>query len=389
MHSSKPPTIRPSPEPSSRLPNLLDGGVAIKNIKEHQGILTFDLEINKRSLSGSAYALSMLPQIRLDAITDIQPTSFTMDSTIKFRGEPIKTSYGFCWSKSATPTVRDSTYTLSHREHYRGHAIGLEPNTTYHVRSFATNGLGYRYSDEELVVKTPALKQAPARIGPLTTDGFSNNEYLHFNYSQEQLSSSFEFANFSPTCVLAKLVAYYRPADFSSAVMNERSAAPVNFDQMNWNPTDEDFSMRLDEVDGFFQAVKERSKEMELREARPGKDFIRNLVKFTKVRSKPILNTLNSENLEPTSTLVKADLTNSRPVIAIFCPESDLTNDMICWGLIDGIDDSGKLHLNLPLRRKLLRDGEKIDFPSGYRSAADLLIPGYITYLVTSCHYQK
>lgn len=122
----------------------------LEYIQEHQGTLTFDLEINKRSVSGSTYGLSMLPQIRLDSVSDVQPTSFTMDCTIKFRGEPIKTTYGFCWSKSTNPTVRDSNYTLSHRECYRGHAIGLNPGTTYYVRSFATNGLGYRYSDEEL-----------------------------------------------------------------------------------------------------------------------------------------------------------------------------------------------------------------------------------------------
>ncbi len=376
-------------EPSSRLPNLLDGGVSLKNIREQQGTLSFDLEIRKRPVNGSDYANSMLPQIRLDAINDVQATSFNMDCTIKFRGEPLKTAYGFCWSKSPKPTVRDATFVLRHREHYRGHAIGLQPESTYFVRAFATNGLGYRYSDEELMIKTPAFKNAPTKIGPLMVDGFSNSEYLYYTYSQEEVSSSTPFANFSPTCVLAKLVAYYRPPDFTAAAMDGKDPAPVDFNRMNWNPSDEDFPMRLDEVDGFFPAVKDRSLELGLREARPGKDFIRNLVKFTKVRSKPVLSTLQTETLGEAAALVKADLVNSRPAIIIFCPEWEGANDMICWGLIDGIDENGRFHLELPMRRQLLRDGEKIDFPSGYRTVEDLILPGYTTHLVTSCHYQK
>ncbi len=139
-------------EPSSRLPNLLDGGVSFKNIEEHGDTLTFDVVIEHHPITGSAYTNSMLPQIRLDEISNIQPTSFTMDCTIKFRGEPLKTIYGFCWSTSKNPTVRDAAFILAHRERYRGHAINLTPNTTYYVRSFATNGLGVRYSDEEKIM---------------------------------------------------------------------------------------------------------------------------------------------------------------------------------------------------------------------------------------------
>jgi len=376
-------------EPSSRLPNLLDGGVSLKNIKEHQGTLTFDIEIEKRAVNGSAYTLSMLPQIRLDSVSDIQPTSFTMDCTIKFRGEPIKTHYGFCWSESAAPTIRNSTYALSHRECYRGHAIDLRPDTTYYVRCFASNGLGYRYSDEELVVKTPPLKGAPAKIGPLCTDGFSNNEYLYINHGLENTSDIDAIINYSPICTLAKLVAYYRPTDSASFVIDQKKPEPVNFNQMNWNPTDDDFPMRLDEVDGFFQAIKDCHKELDVRDAKAIKDFTRNLVKITKVRSKPVLSTLSADSLTQISTLVARDLANSRPVIAILCPEWTGADAMMCWGLIDGIDASGKFHLDLPMRRQLMRDGEMVDFETAYRSLGELIIPKYKTYLVTSCYYQK
>ncbi len=376
-------------EPSARLPNLLDGGITIRNIREQQGTLTFDLDIKRQSLSGNDYKESMLPQIRLDRVTDVLATSFAMDCTIKFRGEPLKTAYGFCWSKSPNPTVRDATFTLCHREHYRGHAINLQPETTYYVRSFATNGLGYRYSDEELTVKTAALDPPPTVINPLLTDGFSDNEYLYRNFSQEQLSSAAEFANFSPTCVLAKLIAYYRPSDFAKLPEESGGQADVDFNRMNWNPSEEDFPMRLDEIDDFFRTVMIRSKESELRELKPNKQFIRNLAKFTGVRSKPVMTTLTAETLDNCQQLMKADLTNSRPLIVIICPQQDNAEDLICWGMIDGIDANNQFHLDLPMNRKLLRDGDSIPFKSGHYALKDLIIPEYTTHLVTSCYYGR
>ena len=114
----------PQTEPSSRLPNLLDGGIRISNIREHQGTLTFDLALERAKISGREYTESMLPQIRLDRVTDIQPASCTMDCTIMFRGEPLKTDYGFCWSTSRNPTIRDPSYNLCHRGALRDPVAG-------------------------------------------------------------------------------------------------------------------------------------------------------------------------------------------------------------------------------------------------------------------------
>lgn len=157
----------------------------------------------------------------------------------------------------------------------------------------------------------------------------------------------------------------------------------------NWSPSDDDFPIRLDEVDGFFHSIKDHLKELELRDAKAQKDFTRNMAKITKVRSKPVLSTLSADNLEQISMLVRENLKNSRPVIAILCPEWTGANDMMCWGLIDGIDESGKFHHDLPMQRKVMRNSETVDFKTGYRSLGELIVPEYTTYLVTSCHYQK
>ena len=95
-------------EPSSRLPNLLDGGVSLKNIREHQGTLTFDIEIEKRKISGSDYTLSMLPQIRLDGVSDIQPTSFTMARPVSRRTRSFSccARWSFCSLSALAANMR-------------------------------------------------------------------------------------------------------------------------------------------------------------------------------------------------------------------------------------------------------------------------------------------
>jgi hypothetical protein len=374
-------------EPSSRLPNLLEGGVSFKNIQEQGETLTFEVEIDRQPVTGSAYTQSMLPQIRLDDIRDIQPTSFTAECTIKFRGEPVKTDYGFCWSTSKNPTVRDGTFTLAHREWYRGHAINLTPNTTYYVRAFATNGLGYRYSDEEKIIKTPDLKAPSNGIGPLLADSFSNNSYLFNEFSNETEETSETFIGYSPTCVLAKLVAYYRPERFAAPRAGSGGAA-VDFNHLSWNPGADDNLARLEETENFFQHIYDQGRALNLHDPRPGKDFLGNLVKLTGVRSKPVLSVLTPDNLKEVVELVRRDLALSRPVIVLFSYDSEVT-DPIRWALIDGVNRNGRLHLDFPRNTKLLMDGEMKGVPSGDCAPEQLLVPLYKTLVVTSCYYSK
>ena len=379
----------PQTEPSSRLPNLLDGGVRLSNIGEHQGTLTFDLEIEQRSITGREYTESMLPQIRLDRVTDIQPTSFAMDCTIKFRGEPLKTDYGFCWATSGNPTIQDATYNLRHRECYQGHAILLRPNTSYHVRAYATNGLGVRYSDEEIVVKTPPHTPARYGIGPLCKDSFSSNDYLYPRYSNETSESHEQFIGYSPTCVLAKLIAYYRPGKFPSATEKGSRPQAVDFDRLNWNPGGDHHPPRLDEIDGFFQSIYDKALELNLHEPKPTRRFIPNLVKLTGVRSKPVLSALEKDKLAQVAALIRNDLSHSRPVILIFSYDNQDAVLPPRWALIDGIDERGRLHVDFPVNTKLSYDGDERIVTSGYVPADALLLPFYKTHVVTSCHYAK
>jgi hypothetical protein len=371
-------------EPSSRLPNLLDGGVSFKNIEEKGETLTFDVLLEPNRITGSAYTNSMLPQIRLDGISNVQPTSFAMECTIKFRGEPLKTAYGFCWSTSKAPTVRDATFALAHRESYRGHAIHLSPNTTYYVRAFATNGLGVRYSDEEKLVKTPDLKTPPPGIEPLCVDYFSNNRYLFESFS---VDNSDTFIGYSPTCVLAKLISYYRPVRFASTKAGSKPAA-VDFNQLSWNPGMDDNPARLAEVKGFFQTLCNQSQQLKFHDAKPPKDFLGSLVKLTGFRSKPVLSELRADNLNQVTELIRNDLRRSRPVVVLFA-FTGYAGEPMRWALIDGINGAGRLHVDIPGHTKFLVDAEWKEKHSGELLPGDLILPSYQTFVVTSCYDLK
>lgn len=376
----------PDTEPASRLPNLLDGGIRIRNIEEHQGNLTFDLEIDRQRVAGQAYTESMLPQIRLDGITEVQATSFMMDCTIKFRGEPIKTDYGFCWSTSRNPTVRDGTFNLRHREAYRGHANGLRPDTTYYVRAYATNGVGVRYSDEELTVRTPPLTPGRSDIPPLCVDSFSDNNYLFSRYSSESMASSNTFIGYSPTCVLAKLIAYHRPKRFATASGGGGRPSPVNFNHMNWNPGFDHHPPRLDEIDGFFQSVYDKSRSLNLHDAKPHRQFLSNLKRLTGAGSRPVLNILSQENLAEVSELITKDLVQSRPVIVIFYYGTDDIEDPPRWALIHGMEASGRFYVDFPQNSKLFIDGGERRMSPGMFDAEFLIQSRYKTHVITSCY---
>jgi hypothetical protein len=377
-------------EPSTRLPNLIDGGVYFKNIEEKNGTLTFDLTIDNKPITGSEYTNSMLPQIRLDEIYDVQSTSMTMDCTIKFRGEPLKTIYGFCWGTSKNPTIKNDTYILAHRECYRGHAINLTPNTTYYIRAFASNGLGVRYSDEEKTVKTTDDKAAPTEIKALLTDGFSNNEYLVENYS---IGSSTGI-NYSPICTMAKLVAYYRPENVPALSEKDQAKSKVDFNQLNWNPQMDHSRSRLEQVDGMFyqilsQTLEQKLHELKLVEEKDTKKLLSGIRDLTGVKSKPVLTELTETSSKQVSELIKADLLKSRPALMIFAYQDVVTDDPSRWALIDGLNGKGEFHFDFPAASQLFINANLDDMKTDYYSMDKLMLPGYKIYVVTSCYFDK
>jgi len=196
-----------------------------------------------------------------------------------------------------------------------------------------------------------------------------------------------DFIGYSPTCVLAKLISYYRPARFV-ATKSGSKAVTVDFNQLSWNPGKDDCPMRLEEIDGFFQYIHDQGRQLKLHDPIPGKDFLGNLVKLTDVHSKPILSALTPENRTQVSELIRKDLLQSRPVVIVFSQEGGAA-DTTRWALIDGINSAGHFHVDFPLNSKLFIDGEWKEMKSAYFRTEELSLPRHKTLVVTSCYYTK
>ena len=97
------------------------------------------------------------PTVTTATITDIDKTTATGGGNVTADGGATVTARGICWSTSQNPTISgshttDGTGTGS----FTSAMTGLEPNTTYYVRAYATNSAGTAYGEEVSFTTLPA-----------------------------------------------------------------------------------------------------------------------------------------------------------------------------------------------------------------------------------------
>ncbi len=90
-----------------------------------------------------------LPRLTTSSVTSITSSTATSGGIVNNFGESV-TNRGVCWSTSAGPTIALSTKTTngSGTGVFTSSITGLEPNTLYYVRAFATSNSGTYYGDE-------------------------------------------------------------------------------------------------------------------------------------------------------------------------------------------------------------------------------------------------
>jgi Secretion system C-terminal sorting domain/PKD domain len=97
-----------------------------------------------------------LPIVTTDSIIDINANSAGALGNLINNGNDPGIFGGFCYSTSPHPTIKDSVklafpyrdfigFSVSYLRPFGGYIDGLLPNTTYYVRSFATNTAGTSY----------------------------------------------------------------------------------------------------------------------------------------------------------------------------------------------------------------------------------------------------
>ena len=89
------------------------------------------------------------PTVTTTAASLITPTSASSGGNVAADGGDDVTVRGCCWSTSVNPTVSDSKTTDGAGiGSFTSSLAGLDPDTAYHVRAYATNSVGTEYGSD-------------------------------------------------------------------------------------------------------------------------------------------------------------------------------------------------------------------------------------------------
>lgn len=130
------------------------------------------ISYSERELTFNTMASPTTPEVKTGSTEQITDTSARIYGSIVALGNVSQiTHYGHVWAKSALPALQNGAYTdfgvKTGTGSYASDLTGLEPNTTYYVRAYATNEKGTAYGDD--VVFT-TQKAAPIIVTAAITD---------------------------------------------------------------------------------------------------------------------------------------------------------------------------------------------------------------------------
>jgi len=110
-----------------------------------------------------------VPTLSTADVTDIFPFSATCGGTILSDGGSYIERKGVCWSTNQLPTIEDNRTTYdTGTETYTSRITGLDENTTYYVRAYATSNIGTGYGQVNAFITTEV---------PLTVTDIDGNVY--------------------------------------------------------------------------------------------------------------------------------------------------------------------------------------------------------------------
>lgn len=126
------------------------------------------------------------PSVTTADATNVTATTATGGGEVIGDGGDVVTARGVCWNTTGDPTTSDAISAAgSGTGAFTAALAGLTPQTTYHVRAYATNSIGTAYGDEVTfttsaspsppAVTTAAVSEITATIatcgGEVTSDG--------------------------------------------------------------------------------------------------------------------------------------------------------------------------------------------------------------------------
>ncbi|MCK4304505.1 MAG: PD40 domain-containing protein, partial [Candidatus Eisenbacteria sp.] len=131
-----------------------------------------------------------VPTVTTTAVSSITSNSAFSGGNVTSNGGASVTARGVCWSTSANPTTSDNhTSDGTGTGSFTSSITGLSPNTTYHVRAYATNSVGTGYGSEETFTTTGTAP--PATTNVQATDG-TYTDKVRITWSASSGATSYE-----------------------------------------------------------------------------------------------------------------------------------------------------------------------------------------------------
>ena len=120
--------------------------------------------------SDGNFSLATKPTVTTNAVSSITSTSSVCGGIVTSDGGAAVTARGVCWSTSANPTIINSkTSDGSGTGGFTSNMTGLNSETTYYVRAYATNSLGTSYGEERNFTTEPSI--TPHTLNVKSTPG--------------------------------------------------------------------------------------------------------------------------------------------------------------------------------------------------------------------------
>jgi len=132
-------------------------------------------------VTSNAPSTVVLPTVQTTSATNITKNSATSGGTVISDGGGTVTARGVCWSTNTNPTITNSkTSNGTGTGSFTSNITGLQANTTYYVRAYATNSAGTAYGNV-MSLKTNSGTASKPYLNPNLTYGtvtdIDGNEY--------------------------------------------------------------------------------------------------------------------------------------------------------------------------------------------------------------------
>ena len=103
---------------------------------------------------------TVLPTVTTTGATNISTTGVTTGGNISSQGSGTITAKGVVWGTSVNPTIDLSTKTNEGTGigSFSSSVTGLQPNTSYHIRAYATSSVGTAYGNDISITTTSVAK---------------------------------------------------------------------------------------------------------------------------------------------------------------------------------------------------------------------------------------